>query len=180
MPRILFVSGFHPSTRAKDLAYEFERSVALPFVPSALPHLHIQVRPPRPLRRPRPAQPPRQLQPVSLSPLPFQPPFVALVESPPRSPPVPRNTSPASSSHPRSRPRNRPRAAPRRVESSPESHRAILVAHNHASLRFDSLPSARPAPDQPELNASYAVTPLSSSAPSAMPKMPTTTCTSPT
>ena len=25
MPRILFVSGFHPSTRAKDLAYEFER-----------------------------------------------------------------------------------------------------------------------------------------------------------
>ena len=25
MPRILFVSGFHPATRAKDLAYEFER-----------------------------------------------------------------------------------------------------------------------------------------------------------
>ncbi|KIP06382.1 hypothetical protein PHLGIDRAFT_30495 [Phlebiopsis gigantea 11061_1 CR5-6] len=25
MPRILFVSGFHPTTRAKDLAYEFER-----------------------------------------------------------------------------------------------------------------------------------------------------------
>jgi len=25
MPRIIFVSGFHPSTRARDLAYEFER-----------------------------------------------------------------------------------------------------------------------------------------------------------
>jgi hypothetical protein len=25
MPRILFVSGFHPSTRARDLAFEFER-----------------------------------------------------------------------------------------------------------------------------------------------------------
>ena len=30
MPRILFVSGFHPSTRARDLAYEFERCV-LPY-----------------------------------------------------------------------------------------------------------------------------------------------------
>lgn len=27
MPRILFVSGFHPSTRARDLAFEFERYV---------------------------------------------------------------------------------------------------------------------------------------------------------
>lgn len=27
MPRILFVSGFHPNTRARDLAFEFERYV---------------------------------------------------------------------------------------------------------------------------------------------------------
>lgn len=29
MPRILFVSGFHPATRARDLAYEFERYVSM-------------------------------------------------------------------------------------------------------------------------------------------------------
>lgn len=67
MPRILFVSGFHPSTRAKDLAYEFERSVALsprprPFLPVA-----AQVWPPHSLRRPRPAQPARKHEPVSFS-----------------------------------------------------------------------------------------------------------------
>jgi len=30
MPRILFVSGFHPQTRAKDLAHEFEQYVFPP------------------------------------------------------------------------------------------------------------------------------------------------------
>jgi hypothetical protein len=31
MPRILFVSGFHPATRARDLAFEFERYALSPF-----------------------------------------------------------------------------------------------------------------------------------------------------
>lgn len=31
MPRILFVSGFHPATRARDLAFEFERYVFFDF-----------------------------------------------------------------------------------------------------------------------------------------------------
>lgn len=39
MPRILFVSGFHPSTRARDLAFEFERYVLalLEYVPLTEP-----------------------------------------------------------------------------------------------------------------------------------------------
>lgn len=149
MPRILFVSGFHPSTRAKDLAYEFERSVALPFVlrPPSPPYpgtalSSAATSPPRATPTPTPT---RKSLSSAVSTL-----FVALVESPSRSPPVPRNTSPASSSHPRSRPRNRPRAAPRRVESSPEPPRAFLVEHKHASsddpalIRFPPVRASRP------------------------------------
>ena len=33
MPRILFVSGFHPATRARDLAFEFERYALSPLSP---------------------------------------------------------------------------------------------------------------------------------------------------
>ncbi|EPQ55893.1 hypothetical protein GLOTRDRAFT_138639 [Gloeophyllum trabeum ATCC 11539] len=50
MPRILFVSGFHPSTRARDLAYEFERLL----------------RPPYPMRRSSASKPARPAQPVSV------------------------------------------------------------------------------------------------------------------
>ncbi len=39
MPRILFVSGFHPATRAKDLAYEFERYALHPSLAPSATHL---------------------------------------------------------------------------------------------------------------------------------------------
>lgn len=40
MPRILFVSGFHPATRARDLAFEFERYVLSPPLSSSLFRSH--------------------------------------------------------------------------------------------------------------------------------------------
>lgn len=41
MPRILFVSGFHPATRARDLAYEFERYVSVQFAVFKAPKFNV-------------------------------------------------------------------------------------------------------------------------------------------
>ena len=58
MPRILFVSGFHPATRARDLAYEFERYVrsSLSLNDLAQTEFLSQLRPSNSLRRSRSSQ----------------------------------------------------------------------------------------------------------------------------
>ena len=60
MPRILFVSGFHPATRARDLAFEFERYALPPFSLGdtfrLTDGLLSQLRPSNSLRCPRPSQ----------------------------------------------------------------------------------------------------------------------------
>lgn len=69
MPRILFVSGFHPSTRARDLAFEFERYVQFLhfFFPKFFTVVLVQqLRPSRTMRRTSTTQPTRKLQPVSV------------------------------------------------------------------------------------------------------------------
>jgi hypothetical protein len=74
MPRILFVSGFHPSTRARDLAFEFERYATALLRPRkhASNRSHHQLWPLNPLRCPRPTQPIRTFESVG----PFPPSFL--------------------------------------------------------------------------------------------------------
>lgn len=72
MPRILFVSGFHPSTRARDLAYEFERYVLLSLETPHKPNPFPQLWPLNPLRCSCSPQPIRTFQSVG----PFLPSFL--------------------------------------------------------------------------------------------------------
>ena len=64
MPRILFVSGFHPATRARDLAFEFERYVLARLCNTPQTESFPQFWPLNPLRCSSSPQPIRTLQSV--------------------------------------------------------------------------------------------------------------------
>jgi hypothetical protein len=92
MPRILFVSGFHPSTRARDLAFEFERYVTALLCPRkhATNRSLFQLWPLNPLRCPRSAQPIRTLESVG----PFPRSFLPALSQQRHECPLPRRTFP--------------------------------------------------------------------------------------
>ena len=166
MPRILFVSGFHPPTRARDLAYEFERCATRPprspcpsyIVPTLTLPIHPQVWSPCSLRRPCSPQPPRKLKPVSRPFLFVQPPL-SVESCPVDQIPLPAQPSPPSSASPRYR-----AAVVPRVESfeSPSRagprarRRSNTVTLARTSLAFQirfalASPSSSP-PEQSKLN----------------------------
>jgi hypothetical protein len=153
MPRILFVSGFHPATRARDLAYEFERWVSIPHTTVAASDA-LQLRPLDSLRRPRPAQSFRTLQPVG--PFPLSPSYSSAAV-----PPVP---PPARTyAHTRARSLSRTHTRNFTFDSSAVVFRALRSSRR---FRNETLNPPR----------TIAVTLLSSSAALATLRTPTMTC----